>query len=137
MGNALGLELARFRKTNVISGCANDGAFWLKRLPTADSESLPTVLVAAMPRYVGIRTRFNLFPSRKIPARYHHMFANLFDRSGMVPRSPNLRQAAHYIGSKAPVSIGGSVQNQIAVSGVERDQPVVNYRFGRLQPSVP
>src|ERR1700730_1294280 len=51
MGNALGLELARFRKTNVISGCANDGAFWLKRLPTADSESLPTVLVAAMPRY--------------------------------------------------------------------------------------
>jgi beta-1,2-mannosidase len=25
--------------------------FWLKRLPTADSESLPTVLVAAMPRY--------------------------------------------------------------------------------------
>jgi hypothetical protein len=24
--------------------------FWLKRLPTADSESLPTVLVAAMPR---------------------------------------------------------------------------------------
>src|SRR5271165_4344938 len=55
MGNALGLELARFRKTNTISGCANDGAFggfWLKRLPTADSESLPTVLVAAMPRYV-------------------------------------------------------------------------------------
>jgi hypothetical protein len=27
MGNALGLELARFRKTNAISGCANDGAF--------------------------------------------------------------------------------------------------------------
>jgi len=27
--------------------------FWLKRLPIADSESLPTVLVAAMPRYVG------------------------------------------------------------------------------------
>jgi hypothetical protein len=26
--------------------------FWLKRLPTADSESLPTVLVAAMPRYI-------------------------------------------------------------------------------------
>src|ERR1700694_6066547 len=25
--------------------------FWLKRLPTADSESLPTVLVAAMPRW--------------------------------------------------------------------------------------
>jgi hypothetical protein len=25
MGNALGLELARFRKTNAISGCANDG----------------------------------------------------------------------------------------------------------------
>jgi hypothetical protein len=27
MGNALGLELARFRKTNAVSGCANDGAF--------------------------------------------------------------------------------------------------------------
>jgi hypothetical protein len=51
MGNALGFELARFRKTNAISGCANDEGFWLKRLPTADSESLPIVLVAAMPRY--------------------------------------------------------------------------------------
>jgi hypothetical protein len=27
MGNALGLELARFRKRNAISGCGNDGAF--------------------------------------------------------------------------------------------------------------
>jgi hypothetical protein len=29
--------------------------FWLKRLPTADSASLPTVLVAAMPRYVIVK----------------------------------------------------------------------------------
>jgi hypothetical protein len=33
-----------------------DGGFWLKRLPTADSESLPTVLLAAMPRYEVGRT---------------------------------------------------------------------------------
>ena len=87
--------------------------------------------VSSLVRNLG----FNGFSSRKIPARDHHMFANLFGRSGMFPRSPNLRQAAHHIGSEAPFSSRRSVQNQIAVSGVERDEPVVNYRFDRLQPS--
>src|ERR1700737_438251 len=86
MGNALGLELARFRKTNVISGCANDGAFWLKRLPTADSESLPTVLVAAMPRYVqNGHTRHLHYPT----GDYSHLVREkiLLHSSGGVTKS--------------------------------------------------
>src|SRR5215469_17070284 len=41
MGNALGPELARFRKTNTISGCANDGAFAKADCQRLIAESLP------------------------------------------------------------------------------------------------
>jgi hypothetical protein len=41
MGSALGLETARFRKTNTISGCANDGAFAKADCQRLIAESLP------------------------------------------------------------------------------------------------
>ena len=52
MGNALGLELARVPEDECDFRMRERWGFWPKRLPTADSESLPTVLVAAMPPYV-------------------------------------------------------------------------------------
>src|SRR2546427_8933388 len=41
MGNALGPELARFRKTNTISRCANDGALAKADCQRLTAESLP------------------------------------------------------------------------------------------------
>jgi len=41
MGNALGPELARFRKTNTISRCANDGALAKADCQRLIAESLP------------------------------------------------------------------------------------------------
>src|SRR5712671_6681015 len=73
MGNALGLELARVPEDECDFRMRERWGFWPKRLPTADSESLPTVLVAAMPPYVQ-RGRDRSWRALRFPRRWFAAF---------------------------------------------------------------
>jgi hypothetical protein len=55
---------------------------------------------------------------------------------GMLPSLPNLFQPAHNIGGQASLAIRGSIQNQIAVSTIQRLKPLVHQSRHCLEMSV-
>src|SRR6266852_3763849 len=57
MGNALGPELARFRKTNTISGCANDGALAKADCQRLIAQSLPKCFGCGYAALCRVRVR--------------------------------------------------------------------------------
>src|SRR5207237_4236326 len=58
MGNALGPELARFRKTNTISRCANDGALAKADCQRLIAESLPKCFGCGYAALCRVRARW-------------------------------------------------------------------------------
>src|SRR5580698_387220 len=54
----------------------------------------------------------------------------------MLPSLPNLFQPAHNIGRQAYLTIRRSIQNQIAMSAIQRLKPLVHHSCHRLEMAV-
>ena len=63
---------------------------------------------------------------RQIARRDHDMLAELRHVPRMLPCLTNLFQAAHNVWREPPFSVRGSIQNQVAVSAIQRLEPLVD-----------
>src|SRR6266403_1077906 len=85
---------------------------------------------------IGVRTGMNGLTRRQIACRDHDMLAELRHGPRMLPCVTNLLQAAHNVWREPSFAVRGSIQNQVAVSAIQRFEPVVNDSLHWLQRSI-
>ena len=85
---------------------------------------------------IGVRTGMNWLAPGQISRRDHDVPAKLCHGSRMRPCPPNLLQAAHKIRREPPFAVRWSIENEVAVSEIQRTKPLVNNSLYRLERSI-
>src|SRR5216683_1218183 len=85
---------------------------------------------------LGVATGMNGLTRRQIARRDHDMLAELRHGPRMLPCLTNLFQAAHNVWREPSFSVRGSIQNQVAVSTIQRLEPLVYDSLHWLERSI-
>src|ERR1700690_167391 len=85
-----------------------------------------TVVRLVRSHSIRVGTGMNGLTCRQIARRDDGMLAELRHGPGMLPCLTNLFQAAHNVWCEPPFAIRGSIQNQVAVSAIQRLEPLVD-----------
>ncbi len=72
---------------------------------------------------------------RQVPRCDHNVLAEFCHGAGMLPRVADLFQPVQDVRGKASFTIRGSIENQVAVSAIQRLKPLVHHSCHVLEMS--